>query len=77
MSKSVDAWNETVVGSASSDAIATVLGLTYFGGILLLGAWLMSGMFDSYKKKNLTPNDAMWYLIRYFTLLIFTTYYFL
>ncbi|WP_105903614.1 hypothetical protein [Vibrio gangliei] len=77
MSKTVDAWNETVVGLASSDTIATIIGLTYFGGMLLLGAYLFSGMFDSYKKKTLTQNEAMWYLIRYFTLLIFTTYYFL
>ena len=72
----LDAWNNTVTGSANAATLSTILSLLYFGGLILMGAWLLSGLFDAFKKGDLTASEAMWYIGRYLVLFIFTTFYF-
>lgn len=75
--KALEAWDATVTGAAQSDYLATFLGLLFFGGLVLFGAWFVNGLFDSYKANNSTFKEVGWYLARYISLLTFFTYYFL
>ncbi|MBD1577101.1 DUF3262 family protein [Vibrio sp. S11_S32] len=78
-SPAVQAWNATVGGMASSaeaSSLSLILSLTYFASIILLGVWLMRGLFDAYKEGQINQKGMMMYFVRYMFMLLFTCYIF-
>lgn len=75
--EAIVAWNDTVSSAATTGNISIFIGLLYFGSIMLLGAWLISGLLDSFRLNKLTLKQVIAYIARFLFLLIFSTYLFL
>ena len=73
---SIEIWDRTVTGLAQSNALSLVLMTLYSATILLIGAWLMVGVFTNWSDGHLNDRDSMFYIARFLALLIFTMFFF-
>ena len=73
---SVEIWDRTVIGLAQSSSLSLVLMTLYSATILLIGAWLMVGIFTNWSDGQLNDRESIFYIARFLALLIFTMFFF-